>query len=86
MWLVPGPDHTRVQTPRRAALGEVGMRGVMSMSAHADQLEAEVRDAMCCVATDRCWACQVKLGEVRAARRDAVLHLVSTVRPRRAAR
>lgn len=62
------------------------MRTVLSRSAHADQLEAEVRDAMCCVATDRCWACQVKLGEVRAARRDAVVHLVSTVRPRRAVR
>jgi len=59
------------------------MRSVLSRSAHADQLEAEVRDAMCCVPTDRCWDCQVKLGEVRAARRDAVLHSMSAVRPRR---
>ena len=62
------------------------MRSVVSRSAHADQLEAEVRDATCCVATDRCWACEVKLGEVRAIRRDAVLHRLSTVRPRRSAR
>ena len=59
------------------------MRSVVSRSAHADQLEAEVRDATCCVVTDRCWSCEVKLGEVRAARRDAVLHSISTVRPRR---
>lgn len=62
------------------------MRSVLSRSAHADQLEAEVREATCCTPTDRCWTCQVKLGEVRAARRDAVLHLISTVRPRRALR
>ncbi|HEX5919906.1 MAG TPA: hypothetical protein VFY76_18750 [Nocardioides sp.] len=61
------------------------MGSVLSRSAHADQLEAEVRDAMCCVPTDRCWECQVKLGEVRAARRDALLHSMSTVRPRRPA-
>jgi hypothetical protein len=61
------------------------MGSVLSRSAHADQLEAEVRDAMCCVPTDRCWECQVKLGEVRAARRDALLHTMSTVRPRRPA-
>jgi hypothetical protein len=59
------------------------MRSVVSRSAHADQLEAEVREAMCCAPTDRCWDCQVKLGEVRAARRDAVLHSMITVRPRR---
>ncbi|UFN45460.1 hypothetical protein [Nocardioides okcheonensis] len=58
----------------------------MSRSAHADQLEAEVRDATCCVATDRCWTCQVKLGEVRAARRDALLLRITTVRPRRVRR
>jgi hypothetical protein len=62
------------------------MRSVVSRSAHADQLEAEVRDATCCVAIDRCWACEVKLGEVRAARRDAVLHRIRTVRPRRSVR
>jgi hypothetical protein len=59
------------------------MRSTLSRSAHADQLEAEVREAMCCVPTDRCWDCQVKLGEVRAARRDALLHAIVTVRPRR---
>ena len=59
------------------------MGSALSRSAHADQLEAEVRDAMCCVPIDRCWECQVKLGEVRAARRDALLHSMSMVRPRR---
>ncbi len=62
------------------------MRTVLSRSAHADQLEAEVRDAACCSAIDRCWSCEVKLGEVRAARRDAVLHTMGTVRPRRSRR
>ncbi len=62
------------------------MRTVLSMSAHADQLEAEVRDAPCCVVTERCWGCEIKLGEVRAARRDAILHSISIVRPRRALR
>jgi hypothetical protein len=66
--------------------GEEAMRTVLSRSAHADQLEAEVRDATCCVATDRCWACEVKLGEVRATRRDALLHTISMVRPRRLTR
>lgn len=62
------------------------MRTVLSRSAHADQLEAEVRDAACCIATDRCWTCEVKLGEVRAIRRDALLHSLSTARPRRSLR
>lgn len=53
-------------------------------SAHADQLEAEVRDARCCHELARCGGCQVKLTEVRAARRDAVLHSIASVRPRRA--
>lgn len=59
------------------------MRSAVSRSAHADQLEAEVRDATCCVATDRCWSCEVKLGEVRAARRDALIHSIGRIRPRR---
>ena len=62
------------------------MRTVLSRSAHADQLEAEVRDATCCVAADRCWSCEFKVGEVRAIRRDALLHSISTVRPRRPVR
>jgi hypothetical protein len=62
------------------------MRTVVSRSAHADQLEAEVRDAVCCVAARRCSSCQAKLGEVRAARRDAILHTISSVRPRRSGR
>lgn len=62
------------------------MRTVLSRSAHADQLEAEVRDATCCTATARCCVCEVTLGEVRAARRDAVLLTISSVRPRRSGR
>ncbi len=52
-------------------------------SAHADQLEAEVRDAGCCDDSARCSACRAKLDEVRAARRDAVIHSITSVRPRR---
>ena len=52
-------------------------------SAHADQLEAEVRDATCCAAGERCASCRAKLDEVRAARRDLVLMRVRAVRPRR---
>ena len=62
------------------------MRTVLSRSAHADQLEAEVRDAKCCTANARCGVCEVTLGEVRAARRDAVLLTISSVRPRRSGR
>ena len=62
------------------------MRTVLSRSAHADQLEAEVRDATCCAAPDPCRSCGIKLEEVRAIRRDALLHSISTVRPRRIAR
>jgi hypothetical protein len=79
--------RARRQTRRRTRpLSEVGdgtMRTVLSRSAQADQLEAEVRDATCCSAIDRCWSCEVKLGEVRATRRDAPLHSISTVLPRR---
>ncbi len=55
-------------------------------SAHADQLDAEVRDARCCDDDARCVSCRAKLDEVRAIRRDAVLHSISSVRPRRALR
>ena len=60
------------------------MHTILRRSAHADQLEAEVRDARCCDEADRCSGCRAKLDEVRAARRDAVLHAVASVRPRRA--
>ena len=63
-------------------LGDIGPFGGL-MEPYGEFTEAEVRDATCCVPTDRCWECQVKLGEVRAARRDALLHSMSTVRPRR---
>lgn len=59
------------------------MRSVLSRSAHADQLEAEVRDATCCTSCDRCHDCRVKLEEVRAARSAALMHTISRVRPRR---
>lgn len=59
------------------------MKSVLSRSANADQLEAEVRDATCCTACDRCHGCRVKLEEVRAVRRDALMHTISQVRPRR---
>ncbi len=62
------------------------MHTILRRSAHADQLEAEVRDARCCDEAGRCSGCRVKLDEVRAARRDAVLHSIASVRPRRALR
>lgn len=62
------------------------MHTTLSRSAHADQLEAEVRDAHCCNDLARCTDCQARLDEVRAARRDALLHSVASLRPRRAVR
>ncbi len=62
------------------------MHTILRRSAHADQLEAEVRDAGCCDELTRCAGCRAKLAEVRAARRDAVLHSIASVRPRRAPR
>ena len=59
------------------------MHTIWRRSAYADQLEAEVRDAHCCRDRDRCTSCRVKLDEVRAIRRDAVLHSIATTRPRR---
>ena len=61
------------------------MKSLLGRSADADQLEAEVRDATCCTACDRCHECLVKLEEVRAVRREALLHRISQVRPRRPA-
>lgn len=60
------------------------MHLTLSRSVHADQLEAEVRDARCCEPLARCADCRAKLVEVRAARRDALLGSVTSVRPRRA--
>ena len=60
------------------------MHSTVGRSAHADQLEAEVRDARCCDDRARCARCQSLLDEVRAARRDALIHRIATVRPRRA--
>ncbi len=57
---------------------------IVRRSAHADQLEAEVRDATCCDEGARCAGCRARLEEVRAIRRDAVLHSIASVRPRRA--
>ena len=55
-------------------------------SAHADQLEAEVRDARCFDDRARCAGCRASLAEVRAARRDALLHSIALMRPRCALR
>lgn len=60
------------------------MHATLSRSAHADQLEADVRDATCCEHPVRCADCRAKLDEVRAARRDALIHSVASVRSRRA--
>jgi hypothetical protein len=60
------------------------MSTILRRSAHADQLEAEVRDARCCQEVARCAVCRAKLDEVRAARRDALIHAIGSVRPRRA--
>ena len=60
------------------------MHTILRRSAHADQLDAEVRDAGCCEDGARCSDCRAKLDEVRAARRDALLHSIASVRPRRA--
>jgi hypothetical protein len=60
------------------------MHATLSRSAHADQLEADVRDAQCCEHQARCADCRAKLDEVRAARRDALIHSVASVRSRRA--
>lgn len=57
-----------------------------ALSAYADQLEAEVRDAPCCDGLCPCDPCQAKLDEVRAVRREALIHSVTSVRPRRAGR
>ncbi|MDZ5662568.1 hypothetical protein HN031_13800 [Nocardioides sp. zg-1308] len=59
------------------------MYTTLRRSAHADQLEAELRDARCCDARRRCVGCQAKADEIRAARRDAIIYSLSTVRPRR---
>lgn len=60
------------------------MHTIVRRSANADQLEAEVRDAVCCDELARCAGCRAKLDEVRAARRDALIHSIASVRPRRA--
>lgn len=60
------------------------MPTTLSRSAYADQLEAAVRDAHVCGDVVPCAECQAQLDEVRAARRDALIHAVSLVRPRRA--
>jgi len=75
--------RSRRQTPGITREGQM-MNPVLRRSAHADQLEAEVRDACCCEEIARCAECRAKLAEVRAARRDALLHSIASVRPRRA--
>ena len=48
------------------SLDRASMHATASRSAHADQLEAEVRDAHCCVDLARCSDCRAKLDEVLA--------------------
>lgn len=62
------------------------MQTTVRRSSHADHLEPEVRAASCCDAHARCADCQAQLDEDRAARRDALIHSVARVRPRRAVR
>jgi hypothetical protein len=62
------------------------MQTTLSRSAYADQLEAEVRDAHHRGDPARCADCRAKLDEVRAARRDAIIHKVASVRSRRPVR
>ncbi len=40
-------------------------------------------DAGCCQAHNLCPECQATTDEIRAVRRDAVIHLVASLRPRR---
>ena len=62
------------------------MRTTLNSRAHADQLENEVRAAHGCEDLAHCADCQAKLDEIRAARRDALIHSVGSVRPRGAVR
>jgi hypothetical protein len=55
----------------------------LSRSAHADVVGAASRDAGCCEAEARCAGCEARAQEMRAARRDAIIHSVSVMRPRR---
>jgi hypothetical protein len=75
---VPVPDSGPTPLPL-----ETMMQTTLSRSAHADQLEAYVREAQCCEPVARCSDCRAKRDEIRAARRDALIHSVSLARPRR---
>lgn len=59
------------------------MRSTLSRTAHADQLEADLRGARCCDASEPCADCAASIAEARAARRDAVIHSLTRARPRR---
>ncbi|WP_297739777.1 hypothetical protein [Nocardioides sp.] len=59
------------------------MEITLSRSAYAGQLEARAREAQCCESFARCADCRAKRDEIRAARRDALIHCVSLNRPRR---
>lgn len=62
------------------------MHTTLSRSAHADPLEAGGREAARCAVPDGCARCREREAEDRAMRRDAVLHAIATVRPRRVGR
>ncbi|SED26798.1 hypothetical protein SAMN04489844_4056 [Nocardioides exalbidus] len=65
------------------------MQSTLVRSAHADEVEAQVQRATCCTALARCRRCRGKLAAVRAWRRDALVHSLSSSlarsRPRRPA-
>ncbi len=60
------------------------MRTTLSRSAHDGQLVAEVSEVRCCQDLSPCARCLARGDEVGAARRDALIHSVASVRPRRA--
>lgn len=60
------------------------MHTVRSRNAYADQLEADGRFAHCRDDLARCAECRAKTEERRAARRDALIHAVASLRLRRA--
>ena len=54
----------------------------LTHGAHAARREAEIRDARFCEDLNLCPACHATKDELRAARRDALIHSVVFSRPR----
>lgn len=59
------------------------MHTTLGRSAHADQFVPKLHDARCCDAMAPWSNCRAEFQEIRAARRDAVIHSLSTMRARR---